>query len=177
MLLFIILFFVALALWIISIIFNDIEDGLQYYYKESIFDWIPKDSWWSKYMKDPDDTWKRKYVWLPAGRDGDVNIGRKKWLGIIIPAFLLDGWHGAKIIRQGFQYMTYFVGILGGYVLAADLSVTLQIWSWLFFIGMILFGVTNFLTHEIYVFKGVLRKEWWIKRGKEEKIKKLLDKL
>jgi len=167
MLLFIILFFVALVLWIVSIIFNDIEDGLQYYYEDSIFDWLPKGGWWSWYMVDPDSAWERKY-----NEDGT----RKKWLGFIVkPAFMFDGWHGAKIIRQGFQYLTYFVGILGGYVLAV-ISMTLQTWSWVFFSGLILFGVTNFLTHEIYVFKGLLRKEWWIKRGKEDTIQNFLDK-
>jgi len=167
MFLFIILFIVAVVLWVISIIFNDIEDELQYYYKESIFDWIPKDSWWSWYLMDPDDTWKRKYV------DGDSAKGRKKWLGFPISTFVYDGWHLAKMIRQGFQYLTFFVGLLGGYVLT---TLTFPGWFLLFVIGFIVFGVTNYLTHEVYVFKGLLMKAWWQKRGKEKTIKKLLGK-
>ena len=44
----------------------------------------------------------------------------------------------------------------------------------LFFIAFTLFGITNHLTHEVYVFKGVLKKEWW--KGKEDKIKEWLAK-
>lgn len=166
---FILLLFVAVILWVISIIFNDIEDGVQFYHDESIFDWLPKNGWWSWYMMDPDYTWKRKY-----NEDGS----RKKWFGIIVkPAFVFDGWHGAKFIRQFFQYLTAFTTFCAGYILATmQIEMTLQIWSWFFFGGLIIFGVTNFLTHEVYVFKGMIRKEWWIKRGLEEKVKIFLDK-
>ena len=169
MFLFIILFIVAVVLWVVSIIFNDIEDGLQYYYKDSIFDWIPEDSWWSWYMQDPDDTWKRKYEWDYDG----TKLGRKKWFGIPIPSAFLDGWHGVKMIRQFFQYLTYFAGVVGGYVL---MTLTFPAWFLLFVVTLIVFAVTNYLTHEVYVFKGVIKKQWWIDRGKEEIIKKFLDK-
>ena len=161
----IILILVSLILWIISIIFNDIEDGLQYYYPVSIFDWLPKDGWWSWYMQDPDDTWKRRYYWDENGN----KIGRKFW-----PAFIYDGWHGAKIIRQFFQYLTWLVGVFTGVVLT--ITLTFSQWVVFFFATLVLFAVTNHLTHEEYVFKGVIKKEWWIKREKEEQIKKFLDK-
>ena len=164
MFLFVIYFILAVVFWIISIIFNDIEDGLQYYYDDSIFDWIPKESWWSWYMVDPDDSWQRKY-----NEDGS----RKTWFGIPIPSAFLDGWHGAKMIRQFFQYLTYFMGLLGGYALV---SMVFPEWFLLFFVTRIIFAVTNYLTHEVYVFEGLIRKEWWIDQGKEEIIKKFLDK-
>lgn len=169
MFLFIIIFLVAIVLWIVSIIFNDIEDGLQYCHGESIFDWLPKDGWWSWYMEDPDDTWKRKYKW---DEDGN-NMGRKKWMGFPIPAFVFDGWHGVKIARQLFQYLTYFTGVIGGYVLV---TLTFPGWFLLFVSALVVFGITNYLTHEVYVFKGLILKEWWIEKGKEEIIKKFLDK-
>ena len=168
--LFIICFILSLILWVISIMFNDIEDGLQYYYNVSIFDWIPKDSWWSWYMMDPDDTWKRKYIIDENG----VIIGRKKWFGIPVPALFLDGWHGAKFIRQIFQYLTWFAGLLSGIFLLLAGKATFLSLFFLFFIAFTLFGITNHLTHEVYVFKDVLKKEWW--KSKEDKIKEWLAK-
>ena len=162
-----------LLFWVVSIFFNDIEDTLQYRCKDSIFDWINKKSWWSWYMKDPDDTWKRKYVWLPGGRDGDVRVGRQMWLGFIVkPSFVLDGWHGAKIIRQGFQYLTVFCGFMVGYLLVPLTPI------WIVFVsGLVSFAILNYYSHNVWFFDGMMLKEWWIERGKEEKIFKLLDKL
>ena len=153
-----------LLFWVVSIFFNDIEDTLQYRCKDSIFDWINKSSWWSWYMIDPDDTWKRKY-----NEDGT----RKKWLGfIVIPAFVLDGWHGAKIVRQGFQYLTVFCGFMVGYLLFPFTPI------WIVFVsGLISFAILNHFSHNVWFFDGMMLKKWWIERGKEEKIKKLLDKL
>lgn len=162
MFLFIVLFIVVVVLWIISIAFNDIEDGLQYYYKASIFDWINKSSWWSWYMMDPDDTWKRKYYWSKEGE----NLGRKKWMGIPVPAFIYDGWHGAKIIRQFFQYLTVFTGILAGVVLP---TLTFPEWFLLFVIALVVFALTNQLTHSVYIFDGIIKKSWWIERQKSNK--------
>jgi hypothetical protein len=144
------IFWIALILllWIISIVFNDIEDSLAHHYKSTVFDWLPKHTWLSWYMKDPDTTWKRKYVWLPAGRDGETKAGRKKFLGIIIPAFFFDGWHGAKIIRQFFQFLTIYVGI------NSEIAIP-------FIIGLILFTVANQITHSHLFYGGMFLKKWW----------------
>lgn len=160
----IILILTSLIFWIVSVVFNDIEDGLQYYYKESIFDWLPKDGWWAWYMRPPEVTWKRKYVF----DDNENIIGRKLW-----PSFIYDGWHAAKFIRQTFQYLVWFLGILTGLVL---IPLSFAEMFLFFTITIILFAVTNHLTHEKYIFKGIIKKSWWIERGKEEKIKKILDK-
>lgn len=142
----------TLLLWTISILFNDIEDELQYRYKESVFDWIPKHTWLSWYMMDPDDTWSRKYV------NGDPKQGRKKWLGIVIPAFVLDGWHGAKIIRQGFQFLTVFSGLLVGYLLFPFTPL------WIVFVsGLICFAILNHYSHNVWFFDGMLLKKYWEK--------------
>ena len=159
----------SFILWIISISFNDIEDALQYHYDTSIFDWIPKDSWWSWYMLDPDNTWQRKYNRVINDAYNDYIYFRKKWYGIPIPAFIFDGWHGAKFIRQCFQYMTWFAGVLIGYFLFS------YYWFIFFVLSAILFSAGSYFTHDI-VFNGILKKDWWIKRGKEEKIKRFLDK-
>lgn len=166
---FILLFVLSLIFWIISIIFNDIEDGLQFYYKDSIFDWLPKNGWWSWYMVNPDYSWKRKY-----NEDGT----RRKWLGLIPkPVFALDGWHGSKIIRQFFTYLTCFMMFFSGYVLYLLVGVLIfKIIVLIFFVGLVIFGISNLLVHEIYFFKGMIKKDWWISRGKEEKIKEFLDK-
>jgi hypothetical protein len=99
-------------------------------------------------MMDPDDTWRRKYVWLPAGRDGEVNVGRKKFLGIVIPAFFFDGWHGAKIIRQIFQYLTIYTGVHSG--------VEFNFW-----LGIVLFGISNYITHTHLAYGGIFLKKRW----------------
>jgi hypothetical protein len=144
------IFWIALILllWIISIVFNDIEDSLAHHYKSTVFDWLPKHTWLSWYMKDPDTTWKRKYIWLPAGRDGETKAGRKKFLGIIIPAFFFDGWHGAKIIRQFFQYLTIYVGINSGIAIP-------------FILGLLLFMISNQITHSHLFYGGMFLKKWW----------------
>lgn len=144
------IFWIALILllWIISIIFNDIEDSLAHHYKDSVFDWLPKHTWLSWYMKDPDSTWKRKYTWLPAGRDGETNVGRKKIFGIIIPAFCFDGWHGAKIIRQFFQYLTIYAGIHSGI-------------EFTFILGLLLFMGSNLIIHSELFYGGMFLKKWW----------------
>jgi hypothetical protein len=152
------IFWIALILllWIISIIFNDIEDSLAHHYKDSVFDWLPKHTWLSRYMQDSDETWKRKYVWLPAGRDGEVNVGRKKFFGIIIPAFFFDGRHGAKIIKQFFQYLTIFVAILNVIIVSFATAILL------FTIVLLLFGINNYM--EIYsklFFGRMFLKKWW----------------
>jgi hypothetical protein len=160
MLLFIMMFLV-LVFWVISILFNDIEDELQYRYTVSIFDWIKKTSWWSWYMIDPDDAWERKY-----NEDGK----RKKWLGFIIkPAFVFDGWHGAKILRQFFQYLTVFTGIVVGYLLPSILL-------WCVFVGgFVSFAILNYYSHNTWFFDGMLLKDWWNKRPnkKEWLLKKI----
>ena len=143
--------FLVLLFWVLSILFNDIEDELQYRYTESIFDWIKKSSWWSWYMVDPDDAWERKY-----NKDGT----RKKWLGYIIkPAFVFDGWHGAKIIRQGFQYLTVFSGLVVGY-----LSLPFYVPLWIIFVsGLICFALFNHFAHNVWFFDGMLLKKYWKK--------------
>ncbi len=144
------IFWIALILllWIISIVFNDIEDSLAHHYKDTVFDWLPKHTWLSWYMMAPSDTWKRKYIWLPAGRDGETKAGRKKFLGIIIPAFFFDGWHGAKIIRQFFQYLTIYVGINSGIAIP-------------FILGLLLFMISNQITHSHLFYGGMFLKKWW----------------
>jgi hypothetical protein len=144
------IFWIALILllWIISIIFNDIEDSLAHHYKDSVFDWLPKHTWLSRYMRDPDTTWKRKYVWLPAGRDGETKAGRKKFFGIIIPAFFFDGWHGAKFIRQFFQYLTIYVGVHSGI-------------EFTFILGLLLFATSNQIIHSELFYGGMFLKKWW----------------
>jgi hypothetical protein len=137
-----------LSLWIISIVFNDIEDSLAHHYKDSVFDWFPKHTWLSWYMKDPDSTWKRKYVWLPAGRDGETRVGRKKFFGIIIPAFCFDGWHGAKITRQFFQYLTIYASIHSGI-------------EFTFILGLLLFMGSNLIIHSELFYGGMFLKKWW----------------
>lgn len=137
-----------LLLWCISIIFNDIEDSLAHHYKDSVFDWLPKHIWLSKYMMDPNDTWKRKYVMLPAGRDNEYKSGRKKFFGIIIPAFFFDGWHGAKIIRQIFQFLTIYT--------AAQFN-----FAFPFIICIILLGISNYFIHSHLFYGGMFLKEWW----------------
>lgn len=143
----------TLLFWVISIFFNDVEDELQYRYKNSVFDWIPKHIWLSWYMMDPDVTWDRKYV------NSDPGQGRKKWFGIIIPAFIFDGWHGAKIIRQGFQYLTVFSGLVVGY-----LSLPFYIPLWIIFVsGLICFALFNHFAHNVWFFDGMLLKKYWKK--------------
>lgn len=144
-----------LLLWCISIIFNDIEDSLAHHYKDSVFDWLPKHTWLSWYMKDPNDAWKRKYVWLPAGRDGETKAGRKKFLGIIIPAFFFDGWHGAKIIRQFFQYLTIFIAVLNVMLVSFATAILL------FAIGLLLFGISNYIIHSHLFYGRMFLKKWW----------------
>jgi len=39
-----------------------------------------------------DVSWRNKY------KLGDPRYGRKKFLGVVIPVFLLDGWHFSKMI-------------------------------------------------------------------------------
>ena len=166
--LFIFFALISVIFWIISIIFNDIEDGLQYLYSDSIFDWIPKDSWWSWYMQDPDDTWERKYYW---SNDGE-KLGRKTWMWLPVPAFIYDGWHGSKILRQFFQYLTVFSGIIGGIFLEVGLSSLIII----FLIGILVYGTANHFVHNVFFFDGMIRKEWWIERHKEQIIKDWLNK-
>ena len=167
--LFLLFALLSVVFWIISIIFNDIEDGLQYVYESSIFDWILKDSWWSWYMQDPDDTWKRKYYW---NKDDTEIIGRKTWMWIPIPAFIYDGWHGSKILRQLFQYLTVFSGILAGGFLTVSLAELIV----LFLAGIVVYGTANHFVHNVYFFDGMIRKKWWIERGKESVIKNWLIK-
>ena len=157
----------VLFFWVVSIFFNDIEDELQYRQGDSIFDWLPKTGWWSWYMQDPDDTWERKYEW---NYDKMEHI-HKKWHGIRIPAFVFDGWHGMKIIRQGFQYLTVFSGVVVGFLLLSSIS----LWS-VFLGGLICFAILNHYSHNVWFFDGILLKQWWIDRGKEKIIKKFLDK-
>jgi len=131
-----------LVLWIISIVFNDVEDTLAYHYKDSVFDWLPKNDWLSWYLMDPKETWTRKYV------NGDPSQGRKKIAGLVIPALFFDGWHGAKFIRQIFQYLTIFTGVHSGI-------------EFNFWLGIVLFGISNYMTHTHYVYGGMLLKSWW----------------
>lgn len=135
------IFWIALILllWIISIVFNDIEDSLAHHYKDSVFDWLPKHTWLSWYMMDPDETWKRKY-----NEDGT----RKKFIGILYPAFIYDGWHGAKIIRQFFQYLTIYTGVHSGIAFP-------------FILGLVLFMVSNLITHSHLFYGGMFLKKWW----------------
>jgi len=157
------LFVLGVVFWTISLFFNDIEDSLQYHYTTSIFDWIPKDSWWSWYMLDPDDTWKRKYNW-----SSDGSFTRKKWHGIPIPAFMFDGWHLAKTIRQVFQYLFYCSGVLLGIVLPLSLL-------WILLLGAVIFAAVSWFCHDLF-FDGILYKFWWSDRNAESTIKIFLDK-
>jgi hypothetical protein len=135
------IFWIALILllWIISIVFNDIEDSLAHHYKDTVFDWLPKHTWFSWYMQGSGDVWKRKY-----NEDGT----RKKFLGIILPAFVFDGWHGAKIIRQFFQYLTIYAGVHSGI-------------EFPFILGLILFMISNLMTHSHLFYGGMFLKKWW----------------
>ena len=135
------IFWIALILllWIISIVFNDIEDSLAHHYKDTVFDWLPKHTWLSWYMMDPKETWKRKY---------NEDSTRKKFLGIILPAFIFDGWHGAKITRQFFQYLTIYVGINSGIAIP-------------FILGLVLFMTSNLITHSHLFYGGMFLKKWW----------------
>ena len=131
-----------LMLWCISVIFNDVEDTLAYHYEDSVFDWLPKNSWISWYMMSTDDTWQRKYVL------GDTALGYKKIFGITCPAFFFDGWHGAKIVRQFTQYLTIYT--------AAQTEATFPI-----LLGLILFGISNYTIHSVLFFEGMFLKKWW----------------
>lgn len=131
-----------LLLWIISIFFNDVEDTLAHHYKDSIFDCIPKDDWFSWYMQDPAETWIRKYV------NNDPSQGRKKMFGMPIPAFMFDGWHGAKFTRQIFQYLTIYAAIYSGLEIP-------------FLLGFALFGISNYVSHSKLFYGGMLLKSWW----------------
>lgn len=158
----VVLLILPILFWILSIICNSIEDTLQYYYDRSIFDWIPKNTWWSWYMVDPDTVWRRKY---------DENGKLKKWAGIPIPPLFFDGWHGFKVLRQFFQYLTFYFGVTLGYNLS---NMDFYKWFVWFILFMLIFAITNYITHEIYFFKGLLLKKWWLDRNKENKIKKFL---
>ena len=73
-------------LFIITLFFfcNDIEDTISHHYEKSIFqdcDYFKTD-------------YTRKYI------NGDPAQGRKKIWFIPIPAFIYDGWHLTKLIRQ-----------------------------------------------------------------------------
>lgn len=164
---FIFLYLVTLNCWMISIIFNDIEDVLQFKYIESIFDWIPKESWWSWYMKDPDDTWKRKYVWYK-----DIIVYRKKWGIFDIPAAFFDGWHGAKIIRQFFQFLSIFAAIMTGYFLP---TLTIEIILIIFIFSLIIFSLVNYVTHQINFFNGIFLKKWWVDNDKTDLLIKIFN--
>ena len=101
----------------------------------------------------PDDAWGRKYV------DDNTLKGRKKWHGILIPAFVFDAWHGAKIIRQGFQYLTVFSGLVVGYLL---LPFYVPLWI-IFVSGLFCFALFNHFAHK-WFFDGILLKKWWNER-------------
>jgi len=62
-----------------SLIFNDIEDVLQFHYEESIF-YCGQDCFWSDTNKDAGKAW-----WMA------------KWM--------YDGWHFAKVCRQWLTYV------------------------------------------------------------------------
>jgi hypothetical protein len=111
-------------------------------------------------MVDPDNAWDRKYI------DGDPAKGRTKWFGIVVPAYLLDGWHGAKLLRQGFQYLTVYCGTVVGFLLYPDVN------FWIVFLsGLICFSILNHYSHNVWFFDGILLKRYW------KKSKKTVDKL
>lgn len=47
-----------------------------------------------KYFNLDKDWWKRKYI------NEDPAMGRKKFLGITIPAYFFDAWHGFDTLRN-----------------------------------------------------------------------------
>ncbi len=71
-------------------IFDACKDTLAFEFSTSRFSGLNPKFW------DASISWKNKYV------DGDVLKGRKKILGIIIPAIFTDGWHGFKALHTLF---------------------------------------------------------------------------
>lgn len=85
------LFMVGLAMIVMAIIANDVEDTLVHHYDRSVFAPLGHDSYWY-----PD--WTRKYV------DGDPEKGRISVWIFPVPAFMFDAWHLIKVIRQALWF-------------------------------------------------------------------------
>lgn len=108
----------------------------------------PENNWYSRvtewtrfntYFYLDKDWWRRKY------EKGEPMMGRKKWHGIIIPAFFFDAWHGFKMIRQWMfiNAIIVFFFALSGYLGESVLSVMYKYLSYLFMFGFVSFAVHN----------------------------------
>ena len=96
--------------WSVAVAISAAEDTLQYHYKDSVFNLLP-DGWLRWYFQDPDVTWKRKYKTTDSVL---LTMERRKFLGIRIPAFFFDGWHGFKAVRNLFTWCTFIACTISG---------------------------------------------------------------
>ena len=80
--------FLSIFFLLFSMSIDDVQDTLVHHYDRSVFA--------ENSFMYPD--WTRKYV------DGKVELGRKTFLGVTIPAAFFDGWHLLKLVRYLFIY-------------------------------------------------------------------------
>jgi len=150
-------------LWAVAVAFNAAEDTLQYHYSDSVFDLLKKGSWASEYFQSPDNTWRRKYI------DPEISgkiLERRKFLGITIPAFFFDGWHGFKVLRQLFIFLTFMSCVISGttwvyYEIYTSNDVILFSWT-IIAVSLITFIMITGGIHELF-FKHVLMKKSYSK--------------
>lgn len=125
-----------------SVGLNDVEDTLVHHYDTSVFAENGHDSFWY-----PD--WTRKYV------DGDPDKGRKKWLGLEIPALFFDGWHLVKVVRQWAMLTSLFFLFIGA-IGIKPYELTIFGWivfylSWVISNGLFIMFVHEILYEEILI--------------------------
>ena len=136
---------IAVIIWYISHIFDDIGDEVLFRTHESIFTRIfqPHQKGYYYFVLEQ-DWWSRKYV------NHNPLLGRKKWHGITIPAAFFDAWHGAKILRKFCHYNMSYVFIYPMLSLMTEYVVAC------YFAGLLFFMLISYISHKNW-FDGLLR--------------------
>ena len=138
---FLIYWLISLLCWHFAIICSSCSDIVTHSPTDNIFTKIFKDGPLHKYFCLDENWWRRKYI------DGEIEKGRKKFYGIVIPALFFDAWHGFKVLRQ---YMYYNSVFFSGMVFAVYYGTTIVWIVVLYTFSLVVFMVLTHLTHKLW---------------------------